>query len=118
MEPLNLFRSRDFGALLQDTFQFVIQEGRSFWKGLLLYVAPFYLISSLLAGLVAVEIVSMFMTLDYSFAKGPEMFTVAKEVILPGILMILFSSWKAPLAPDPGIAGGSDFLQLCVSLSF
>lgn len=110
MEPMNLFRARDLGELLQDTFRFVVQESRSFLGGLMLYVGPFYLIIGILSGLVLVDVVSVFMPFDVDITSVKGL-----TRILPNLLAVTLLSWKGPVLLLLSFAGTSVFYSYVYS---
>ncbi len=112
MEPMNLFRARDLGELLQDTFRFVVQESRSFWVGLLLYVGPFYLIIGILSGLVLVDVVSVLALWDFDITDVVR----HSSVLLPDFSSLgAVLSWKIPVLLLLSLLGTSVFYSYVYS---
>lgn len=112
MEPMNLFRARDLGELLQDTLRFVVQESRSFWVGLMLYVGPFYLIIGILSGLVLVDTIHVFALLDLDITDV----TAISKLSLPDLFpLTAVLSWKIPALLILSVLGISAFYSYVYS---
>lgn len=112
MEPMNLFRARDLGELLQDTFRFVAQESRSFLVGLMLYVGPFYLIIGILSGLVLVDVFNVFALLDFDITDLMEHSNLLLPDLLPFTAVL---SWKIPVLLLLSVLGTSVFYRYVYS---
>ncbi len=70
MNYLPLFRRRDFGQLFSDSLQYVIQNARSLYKPLLMYVAPVMAIGGIVSGLFSQDMMAVVMDAIKSLGSG------------------------------------------------
>lgn len=101
---LKLEKRRDFGDLIQDTFQFFFQELAPFLKGFIMLAGPIYLFSGILS---AVWADKNEFTMDKIFNPNPEEPPFSSDGNIKGPMEMLgaFISWEFIMVILLGFAG-------------